>query len=53
MLKNGKYGSREKSEFFFIFYLKKIHYFGGLKHSIIPGLPGLDGKKIHLQLYVI
>jgi hypothetical protein len=35
----------EKWRIWFGFYLKKIHHFGGLKHSPIPALPGLDRKK--------
>jgi hypothetical protein len=49
MLKNSKYDSKDKS-IFFIFYLKKIHHFGGLKHSSISALPGLDRKKNCPQL---
>jgi hypothetical protein len=47
MLKKGKYDSKAKSvKFLFLFYLKKFHHFGGPKHNVISGLPGLDRKKL-------
>jgi hypothetical protein len=35
---------------FFFIYLKKIHHFGGPKHSSSSALPGLDRKKNILNL---
>jgi hypothetical protein len=48
MVKNGKYDSKDKSVQFF--YLKKIHHFGGSKHSSISALPSLVRKKIIFKL---
>jgi hypothetical protein len=36
--------------FLFLFYLKKIHHFGGPKHRIIQALKGLDRKKLIFSL---
>jgi hypothetical protein len=47
IMKKGKYDSKAKSvQFFFLFYLKKFHHFGGPKHNVISALPGLDRKKL-------
>jgi hypothetical protein len=46
MLKNARFDSKDQSaQFFFV-----IHHFGGSKHSSISALPGLDRKKIILNL---
>jgi hypothetical protein len=53
MLKNDKYNSKDKSvQFFFLFYLNKIHHFRRPKHDSISALPGLD-RKIILHLSII
>jgi hypothetical protein len=39
--------------FLFLFYLKKIHHFGGSKYSIIQALPGLDRKTSSSSAYCL
>jgi hypothetical protein len=51
MLKNGKYDSKDL--LLFLFHLKKIHHFGGPKHSSILALPGLDRKKNSSSTYCL